>query len=133
MLQKNNLSVASVVLCCLAAPLILSCLAGPTMAGGTQTREQFYQQIESAIDNSVYFVAYDKKTGQPTEIIASPGMTVLREGESLSTELLDVLKELEALGEKVVETQCETSFYVHGSPGCRIKQTASGAFKVICN
>ena len=133
MLRKNKLSVLSVVLCCLTAPLILSCLAGPTMAGGTQTREQFYQQIERAIDNSIYFVAYDKKTGQPLEIIATPGMTVLREGENLSTELLDVLKELEALGEKIVETHCETSFFVHGSPGCRIIKTASGAFKVICN
>jgi hypothetical protein len=54
-------------------------------------------------------------------------------GEDISADFIKILKELEAKGEKIVETQCETSFYVHGSPGCRIKKTASGGYKVICD
>jgi hypothetical protein len=133
MTNKNGLFLVSMILFCLATPVLLSCISGTAIAQGTQTKELFYQEIEAAIDKALFFVAYDKRTGEPTKIIASPGANVRMTGEDLSADFIKILKELEAKGEKLVETQCETSFYVHGSPGCRIKKTASGGYKVICD
>ena len=133
MMSKKGFLFVSGMMFCMMAPLILSCISGTAIAQGVQTKEQFYQEIETAIDNALFFVAYDKRTGEPSKIIASPGANVRMAGENLSADFIKILKELEAKGEKVVETQCESSFYVHGSPGCRIKKTAAGGYKVICD
>lgn len=133
MLKRKGVLLVCVMLSCFAAPFVLSCIAGMTATTGVQTEENFYKEIKAAIDNSLYFVAYDKKTGEPIKIIASPEANVMRVGENLSADFIEILKELEAKGEKLVETNCETSYYVHGSPGCRIKKTASGGYKVICD
>ena len=133
MLKKNSVILVCVILSGFVAPFVLSCIAGMTTTTGVQTKDNFYKEIEAAIDDSLYFVAYDKKTGEPIKIIASPHANVIKVGENLSADFIEILKELEAKGEKLVETNCETSFYVHGSPGCRIKKTASGGYKVICD
>ncbi len=135
MLSKKGLLLVSVILPCLVVPLVLSCLAGPAMAERTQTEKMFYAEIEANKDRAIFFVAYDKKTGQPIKVIAAPNTFILTEGDNLSTDFASVLKLIEARdkGDKIVETTCETSFYVHGSPGCRIKKTASGEYKVICD
>lgn len=133
MMRKKSLLLVSVILSCLAAPFVLSCIAGMTMEDGIQTEKKFYEEIGAAIDDALFFVAYDRKTGEPTKIIASPKAKVRMTGTDLSADFIKILKALEAEGEKVVETNCETSFSVHGSPGCRIKKTASGEYKVICD
>jgi arginine/lysine/ornithine decarboxylase len=97
------------------------------------TEEMFEKEIAAAKKEASLFVAYRRTDGQPLKIIASPGTKVVCEGENLSDHLIAILKRLEESGEKIVETECETSFYVHGSPGCRIKKTASGEYKVVCS
>lgn len=135
MMRKKRIILVSVLLSCLVAPLVLSCLAGPAMAERTQTEKIFYEEIEAYKERAIFFVAYDKKSGQPIEVIAAPNTIILMEGDNLSTDFATVLKQIEARdkGEKIVDTTCETSFYVHGSPGCRIKKLASGGYKVICD
>ena len=141
MMRKKSILLVSVFLSFLVAPLVLSCLVGPTMAGGKQTKELFYQEIKDALElepRPLYFVAYEGgKSGQPVAIIAAPGAMVMTTENGKINEietLVKVLKQIqEARKENFVDTTCETSFYVHGSPGCRIKKMASGEYKVICD
>lgn len=133
----------SILLSCLVAPLVLFCLAGPSIAAGEQTEAMFYEEIKKALEERpLYFVAYERgERGQPVAIIASPGADVFEDGtgkdgvniNKIET-LVGVLKRIqEKRSENFVDTTCETSFYVHGSPGCRIKKIASGGYKVICD
>ena len=141
MMQKKRFFLVSVLLCCLVALLALPCLVGPAMAEGKQTEKSFYQEIKAALElepKPLYFVAYEGgERGQPVAIIAAPGaMVMMTENDKINEidTLVKVLRQIqEARKEKFVETTCETSFYVHGSPGCRIKKTASGEYKVICD
>lgn len=127
----------------LLVSVLLSCLVAPSIAAGEQTEAMFYEEIKKALEKRpLYFVAYERgESGQPVAIIASPGADVFEDGtvkdgvniNNLDT-LVGVLKRIqEKRGENFVDTTCETSFYVHGSPGCRIKKLASGGYKVICD
>lgn len=141
MMQKKRFFLVSVLLCCLVALLALPCLVGPAMAEGKQTEESFYQEIKEALnlkEKPLYFVAYERgERGQPVAIIAAPGAMVMTTEDGRINEINTLVKVLkliqEARNENFVETTCETSFYVHGSPGCRIKKMASGEYKVICD
>ena len=97
------------------------------------TEDKFKAEIEKAKDHAYVFIAYHKVEG-PIRIIPSPGTTVVCEGEYLPNDLIEILNFLkETKRENIVETECDTSYYVHGSPGCRIKVTKSGEYKVICD
>ncbi|WP_372682313.1 hypothetical protein [Desulfosarcina sp.] len=139
MMQKKRFFLVSVFLGCLLALLALPCLVGPAMADGKQTEESFYQEIKEALkEKPLYFVAYEKgERGQPVAIIPAPGAMVMTTENGRLNEINTLVKVLkliqEARNENFVETTCETSFYVHGSPGCRIKKMASGEYKVICD
>ena len=136
MTRKKRLPAVRWVLCGLALTLVLSCMTAMAQTG-TQTKEKFNDEIDTAAGQALYFVAYDKVTGQPFAVIASPGTEVFIDGtkKNLVNDFIDVLKRLEEHAGKPqkVETSCDMSFYVHGSPGCRIKKLASGGYKVVCN
>ena len=140
-MRKKSILLVSVFLSCLVAPLVMPCLVGPSLAGGKQTVESFYQEIKDALnlkEKPLSFVAYEGgDRGQPVAIIAAPGAMVLTTENGNINEietLVNVLKLIQKVrNENFVETTCETSFYVHGSPGCRIKKTATGEYKVICD
>lgn len=97
------------------------------------TEDKFKDEIESQKEQAYVFVAYDRIDGKPIKIIPSPGTTVVCEGEHLPNDLIEILNLLREHGENIVETECDTSYFVHGSPGCRIKVTKSGEYKVICD
>ena len=136
MTRKKRLPAARWVLGCLALVLVASCMTAMAQTG-TQTKESFNSEIHAAAEQALYFVAYDKITGQPFAVIASPGTEVIIDGtkEKLAKDFIDVLKRLEEHAGKPqeVEASCDMSYYVHGSPGCRIKQLANGGYKVVCN
>jgi hypothetical protein len=139
--KKNRLMFIGVVLFCLAAPFVLSCIAGTTTAKDVQTEEQFWAAIKENLPNSMFFVVYDKESGEPVEVIPSPGTkTIWNEPITKPEHLVEVLDRInqefekrDEKKEKFLDTIQETSYYVHGSPGCRTKKTASGRTRVVCD
>jgi len=136
-MTKKKLPTVGRMIFYLSMTMVWFWLTAPAMAlSEDQTRAKFDSEINAAVDQAVYFVAYDKSTGQPFAMIASPGTEVLMDGtkKSLAEDLITVLNKLQERAGKhqKVEVTCDQSYYIHGSPGCRIKKLANGGYKVVC-
>lgn len=121
--------------------VVLSCIACTAIAQDVQTEEKFWAAIKENLRNSVFFVVYEKGSGEPVEVIPSPGKkTIWNDPITKPEHLMEVLDRInqefekqKEKKEKFLDTIQETSYYVHGSPGCRSKKTASGRTRVVCD
>ena len=93
-------------------------------------QKELYEKIEGCSSRAAFFVAYDKETGEPFEIIPGLDCEVIKEGKESVP--IDFLRELQKeRGEELINVNTFSVLHVHSSPGCYIP-LPGGGWKCIC-
>ncbi|MCK5699617.1 MAG: hypothetical protein KAI29_00625, partial [Cyclobacteriaceae bacterium] len=88
-------------------------------------QKELYEKIKRYSSRAAFFVAYDKETGEPFEIIPGLDCEVIKEGKGSVP--IDFLKMLQKeRGEELIDVNTFSVLHVHSSPGCYIPLPTGG-------